>query len=227
MDSLKVSEIFSSVQGEGPSVGRPCTFLRLAGCNLHCEWCDTRYTWDWQRYNYSENVTVMSLRSVVAQLESSERVVVTGGEPLIQASALEALLEQLSPQTQVEVETNGTFAPTPGLWKRVTQWNVSPKLAHAGDPESARINWRVLRSFANNKQAWLKLVVRDRSDAEEGKKLATELAWPKLRVQLMPEARTRQTLRERSRALVPVCSSLGYRLSPRLHLELWDGARGV
>ena len=43
---LEVSEIFESVQGEGASVGQPCLFVRLAGCNLKCAWCDTRYAWD-------------------------------------------------------------------------------------------------------------------------------------------------------------------------------------
>ena len=47
---LKVSEIFASIQGEGPSAGAAAVFLRLAGCNLRCHWCDTKYTWDWQNY---------------------------------------------------------------------------------------------------------------------------------------------------------------------------------
>ena len=47
---LKLSEIFESIQGEGPTAGEPCVFLRLAMCNLHCRWCDTKYTWDWKKY---------------------------------------------------------------------------------------------------------------------------------------------------------------------------------
>lgn len=169
----------------------------------------------------------MSQQLVAKELAAATRVVVTGGEPLLQARALEALLALLPQETYIEVETNGTLEPTAGLWQRVSQWNVSPKLAHAGDPESARIRWEVLEAFAVRSNAWLKLVVRDEADATEGDQLARALSWPKGRVQLMAEASNRHTLRERSRALVPVCSALGYRLSPRLHLELWDGARGV
>ena len=45
-------EIFESIQGEGVNLGNPCIFLRLAGCNLKCAWCDTKYTWDWDKYKF-------------------------------------------------------------------------------------------------------------------------------------------------------------------------------
>src|SRR4051794_41183262 len=53
---LKISEIFESLQGEGVSIGAPCIFVRLAQCNLHCTWCDTKYTWDFERYRYEDEV---------------------------------------------------------------------------------------------------------------------------------------------------------------------------
>ena len=60
--SLAVSEIFGpTLQGEGPSSGRRAMFLRLAGCNLSCSWCDTAYTWDWSRYDKKAEVTMMQV----------------------------------------------------------------------------------------------------------------------------------------------------------------------
>ena len=61
---LKLSEVFESIQGEGPSAGLPCVFVRLATCNLHCSYCDTKYTWDWQNYDYEREVRVVPLAVV-------------------------------------------------------------------------------------------------------------------------------------------------------------------
>lgn len=122
-------EIFHSIQGEGVSQGTPCVFLRLAGCNLACSWCDTAYSW---------NGTVPGMR--LAPEKAAElvlhypcrRLVLTGGEPLIQQKALPVLL-RLLPDHAVEMETNGTIMPDTELLKRVTQFNVSPKLPHSGN----------------------------------------------------------------------------------------------
>src|SRR5450432_3522794 len=96
---LKVSEIFESLQGEGASVGAPCVFVRLAQCNLHCAWCDTKYTWDFVRYRYEDEVREQSVAEV-AQLvndTTSRRLVLTGGEPLLQQRALKELFARVAP----------------------------------------------------------------------------------------------------------------------------------
>ena len=53
---MKINEIFSSIQGEGKHAGKPAIFLRTALCNLKCVWCDTKYTWDWDHYDYATEV---------------------------------------------------------------------------------------------------------------------------------------------------------------------------
>ena len=56
MSTMQVNEIFKSIQGEGPNFGKPAIFLRTAQCNLKCTWCDTKYTWDWENYDFQKEV---------------------------------------------------------------------------------------------------------------------------------------------------------------------------
>jgi 7-carboxy-7-deazaguanine synthase len=97
-----VSEIFRSLQGEGKSQGRPCTFIRLTGCNLRCAWCDTSYA--------REGGEEMSITEVLDRvwLQNGKQICITGGEPLLQQEAVLELLKKFSLHGYtVEIETNG------------------------------------------------------------------------------------------------------------------------
>jgi 7-carboxy-7-deazaguanine synthase len=227
--ALLVSEIFESVQGEGPSAGEPASFLRLARCNLHCRYCDTRYTWDFERYRFEDEVHEQAVATVVARLaeHTAERLVVTGGEPLLQQRALVTLLDALPATLFVEVETNGTMAPDAALAERVDQWNVSPKLSNGGDPEALRIRPAALAALLATERAYLKLVVGTPADLVEAEALVAGTGWPKDRVLLMAEAANRAELAERGGFVREAALTRGLRYSPRLHVERWDGARGV
>jgi len=99
-----VSEIFRSLQGEGRNQGRPCTFIRLTGCNLRCAWCDTPYT--------RQGGEKMSVAEVLDQvwLLNGTHICITGGEPLLWAEEVLELLKKFSLHGYiVEVETNGTL----------------------------------------------------------------------------------------------------------------------
>jgi hypothetical protein len=143
---LVVAEVFGpTFQGEGPSLGRRAGFVRLGRCNLDCSWCDTPFTWDWDRYDPAVELRRMPVTEVVARLEAMEPeiVVVTGGEPLLQQRRLVPLAEACVERGwEVEVETNGTLAPGPGLTALVARWNVSPKLANSSVAEDRRISCR-------------------------------------------------------------------------------------
>jgi 7-carboxy-7-deazaguanine synthase len=228
-DWLRISEIFESVQGEGASAGTPSIFVRLAVCNLRCTWCDTRYTWDFAAYDYDVEVKRLPVSDVVARVVASDgtHLVVTGGEPLLQQPALEQLLQALPSTRYVEVETNGTIAPSPSLAARVDQWNVSPKLGNSGEPRERRIVAAPLTAFRVTGRAWLKLVVEAEADAAEVRALVDELAWPRERVLFMPQASTRDALAERTPLVLRLARDHGVATSPRLHIERWGGQRGV
>lgn len=116
---MLVSEIFSSIQGEGNYLGVPSTFIRFVGCNLKCSFCDTKKTWEGKPVGIN-----MSIADIVEQANKLDNplIVITGGEPCLQKD-LQELIDQLRLRDfTVAIETNGTM-PTP-----ITDWvTCSPK----------------------------------------------------------------------------------------------------
>lgn len=224
---LRVSEIFRSLQGEGPSAGLPATFLRLTGCNLRCRYCDTPYTWDATRFDLAEQSRWLAVPVVFEQLIQAgpSRLVITGGEPLLQQEALAELLTLLPSDLAVEIETNATRRALPLLLRRINQWNLSPKLASAGvmRPQDDRLQ---ITEFRNTGVAYLKLVIADAGDLQEADLLVSELDWPKAQVVLMPEGHTQSRLMELSPFVAEAALARGYRFSTRLHVLLWGDKRG-
>ncbi|MDP3675870.1 MAG: 7-carboxy-7-deazaguanine synthase QueE [Novosphingobium sp.] len=224
-------EIFASLQGEGPSAGRPSVFVRLSRCNLACTWCDTAYTWRFAgpgAFERKANQVTLSEDDTAARILAlnGNRLVVTGGEPLLQASALARMLALL-PDMHVEIETNGTVAPPPALDALVHQYNVSPKLAHSGNPANLALIPERLAAFAADARAFFKFVVATPADVEEVLALAKAYAIPQERLFVMPEGTDSATLRTRARWLAPLALDNGLRFSDRLHIHLYGDTRGT
>ena len=107
---MRVAEVFSSLQGEGRNQGRPTVFLRLAGCNLACAWCDTAYA----REGGDGDRRRRGPRRVRETAGPCRRLCVTGGEPLVQQEALVPVVAALASEGYaIEIETNGTIDFTP------------------------------------------------------------------------------------------------------------------
>ena len=154
------------------------------------------------------------------------RLVVTGGEPLLQGAALARMLELL-PAMHVEVETNGTVAPLAALDRQVHQYNVSPKLAHSGNPAELALVPERLVAWAADERAFFKFVVASPADADEVLALCEAYAIPAERVFLMPEGTDSPTLRTREAWLSELCLQHGFRMSDRLHIHLYGDTRGT
>ena len=229
---LAISEIFGpTIQGEGPSVGRRAVFLRLAGCNLHCTWCDTPYTWDWTRYDPKAEIKRMAVGEVQialsSQMKAGDILVVTGGEPLLQAKNLERLIALYRNDCSIEIETNGTV-PLPLGWTHYSNlsFNVSPKLKHGGDPEHLRLKIPALESYAGANCARFKFVVERDSDIDEIKALMEQVDIDPKAIWLMPQGRTVEEIDGRLQMIVPVALREGWNISDRLHLRIWGNQRG-
>lgn len=225
---LTVSEIFGpTFQGEGPSAGRRCGFLRLGACNLDCSWCDTPYTWDWARYRPDDQLRRMSPADVVQALSPMgvDMLVITGGEPLLQQRALLPVLRALRDRGwRLEVETNGTVPPRSDVVSLVDQFNVSPKLANSLVPEDRRLRPDVLATFTATGRAVFKFVVVSTEDLDEVDRIVTTHGLSP--VWVMPEGTDASRILEVLRRLAEPSLARGYHLSPRLHILLWGNVRG-
>ena len=105
MIKIKVSEIFTSFQGEGPYVGTPATFLRLYGCNLDCEWCDT----DISTYEMLSVDDVAEILMTQMEFNNINLLVITGGEPTLQMEEIKRLIKELPDDIKIQLETNGSI----------------------------------------------------------------------------------------------------------------------
>lgn len=231
-------EIFASLQGEGLSIGRPSVFVRLSRCNLACHWCDTAYTWrflgdnrphrDGRSFDRAENQLALDEADVAGRIAAlaGNRLVITGGEPLLQGAALARMIALLPPQ-HIEIETNGTVAPHPALDPLVQQYNVSPKLAHSGNPADLALPPDRLAAWAADPRAVFKFVIAGPDDLAEVRNLADRHALPAERVFIMPEGTTSAAINARLRWLAPLVLEQGWRLTDRLHIHLYGDTRGT
>ncbi len=240
-------EIFHTIQGEGVSVGLPAVFVRASGCNLHCVWCDTDHTWNFEGTPWphekdavagyakhrKQDVILEMAAAEVAQLVLNypcRRTVITGGEPLLQEPAFLEMITEIrlrQPDHQFEVETNGTRVPSPAFHAAVDQFNVSPKLANAGMPESLRLKSAGMEFFAASPKAWFKFVVAEPDDLAEIRKIREIRQIQHSRILLMPEGRTADELDRSAGWLADLCRDEGFRFCDRLHIRLWGDRRGV
>jgi 7-carboxy-7-deazaguanine synthase len=231
-------EIFASLQGEGPSMGKPCAFVRLSRCNLACQWCDTAYTWRFEgderphrsgiHYDRAQNQVTLDDEEVAERIDmlGKERLVVTGGEPLLQAAALARMLTLL-PGIEIEIETNGTVAPPPVLDALIHQYNVSPKLSHSGNPAELALIPERIEEWAGHPRAWFKFVVASPADLAEVLDLKDRYVIPAERIYVMAEGTDAATLKQREAWLAVACITHNLTLSKRLHIELFGDSRGT
>lgn len=245
-DKLLVNEIFGpTVQGEGAASGRHCLFVRMTNCNLRCTWCDTPYTWAFDNntaskletpiiHDKAENTTECSTEDVLKKLSvlwDIERrptmIVISGGEPMMQAKALEPLAKALNSYgNMIHVETAGTLLPTHELDSNVAQYNVSPKLEHSGNRLQIRRKPEVLKYFGSNPRAWFKFVLRTPADFQEVDELVALSGVDPHRVMIMPEGITAEQNMKIAKTLVDEAVARGYGLSYRTHILLWKDVRG-
>ena len=225
---MYIAETFTSLQGEGMLVGVPSFFIRTSGCNLRCRWCDTPYT-SWLPEGERRTVDELVAEAVGSGVR---HVVVTGGEPLLQRELGELTRRLRAASLHVTVETAGTRDPD----FECDLLSLSPKTVNSDPQGKWRGRHRRLRSdtgplgrlLGRFPEHQLKFVVTDADDLPEITALVAGIGgiepW---RVLLMAEGRSAAEVAEKAPMVAALCSEPGFRYTPRLHLDLFGGGRGV
>lgn len=150
--TLRITEIFHSIQGESTYAGQPCVFVRLTGCPLRCSWCDTAYAF--------HGGTDMNLDAVLEQVTSygCPLVEVTGGEPLSQPTAFELITRLCEEGFEVLIETSGAIDIAPVD----SRAQIIMDIKCPGSEMEDRMRWDNLEHITEKDQ--VKFVISDRRD---------------------------------------------------------------
>lgn len=225
---MYISETFTSIQGEGLLAGVPSHFIRTSGCNLRCRWCDTPYT-SWEPEGERRQVAELVDEAVATGVK---HVVVTGGEPLLQREIGKLTGELSVAGLHITVETAGTVDPP----FHCDLLSLSPKTANSDPSDRHRDRHRAMRQdvaptirlLNRFSEHQLKYVVEGAEDLPEILEMLARFGDVEpARVLLMAQGRTPEEVRDRAPAVAALCLVHGFRYTPRLHLDLFGGGRGV
>lgn len=240
MKNLSVSEVFYSIQGEGPTTGIPSVFVRLGGCNLMCGGMGTQHdgklhdaTWRcdtievWMKSNSKLPEEVIDEQCLRA-LRNGAHLIITGGEPLMQQEAIKDFIDYLDNKITnlyIEIETNGTIMPSTYLTKRINQWNCSPKLSNSGNSKFMYFNENVIMKL-NNYNTAFKFVLTNMEDWKE----VVDTYIPYInrnKIWLMPSGENQELLNESKQVVVEIAKNNFIKFTNRLHIEIWNKKTGV
>jgi organic radical activating enzyme len=236
---MKVAEVYRSIQGEGPSAGRPATFVRLQGCSVGCHFCDTKFTW---RPGGGFESTPQEVIDSVLRFNPVRLIVLTGGEPAEQPEETERFTKLLRDSDafndiRIEVETALPAALTvhPDVYL-----NVSPKrhLWQRDDDVDVGLDvtyFARIRELHRRDRTVLKFPVgaigedglrspRDWS-ALEAVSFARGVGFDPERVWLMPMGTSVDEMMKLGPDLAEFCANEGVNFAWRIHIALWGDAR--
>jgi 7-carboxy-7-deazaguanine synthase len=209
---LKITEIFRSLQGEGDAVGFPTVFIRLTGCPLRCQYCDTSYAFSGGAW-----MTLDAILEQVGALQAAH-VCVTGGEPLAQPNCLPLLTRLCDAGYRVSLETSGALPVA----------EVDPRVARVVDVKTPA-SGEVARNLLDQLQILrghdqIKFVICDRNDYEWSRALLRERALPGNATVLFSPSHEQLPARDLAEWILE--DRLPVRMQVQLHKILWGNAQG-
>ena len=239
---MKVNQIFGpTIQGEGKSLGSRVMFLRLSGCNLACTWCDTPETWNWEgtpfkhprKFNPNNEIREMSYVEIAVELQrlgpDVKKLVISGGEPILQQDKLIVLLALLKFNGYwVEIETNGTIEPKDEFLELIDQINCSPKTKNSGEDNTLEMRERpkALKKFIVSEKTNFKFVINGDGDLPEIEDFISRYDINRSRVYLMPQAQTRKEYFAIDIKVQEIANDAKLNFTSRLQMYYWGNKRG-
>lgn len=185
------------------NIGKPAVFVRLAGCNLKCKWCDTAYA------RKGRNVEIGKIIAAIKKYPQCKHLVITGGEPMLQQEAIKALRREFA-DYYIEVETNGSQSVR--CFDEVDLFTVSYKTSNSGN--------QPYKLKTKNKKCVYKFVVNNKRDFSEIEAVIKKYKLPADRVFLMPQGITRAAMLKNQDFIIEYCKKKGFNFSTRLHVLL-------
>ena len=225
---MKINEIFYSIQGEGKSIGKTAVFVRLSGCSLSCNFCDSKY-----HTKIDQSLTTQNILNTLSE-KNCKRIVFTGGEPLLQQKAIYDFIREnksIFLSTSIEIETNGTIEFSKEFTQIINDhcfkfhFNVSPKLSSSGNPKT-KTYYKQFKDIKGNNASIFKFVYVKNYFYEILDYVSTKLI-PKKMVYIMPEGATKKEQENLMEEVVAFCKIYDFTFSPRLHVLIWDNQRGI
>jgi 7-carboxy-7-deazaguanine synthase len=209
---MKVNEIFYSIQGEGILVGQPSIFLRFAGCNLRCSFCDTTYA-------YTQG-TEMNIQEILDEIKkfTCPYICLTGGEPLLQKDTTKLIESLLQKDYEICLETNGSISIKKLMGKKSLIISLDIKCPSSGSHK--QMNMKNISYLSKRDQ--LKFIIKNKEDYDYAKKILNKYNSP-CTVFFQPVWGTNP----KKLASWVLNDGLPVRLTLQLHKIIWGTKRGV
>lgn len=214
---MEVSEIFYSIEGEGIGIGRPEVFIRLAGCNLRCKWCDTKYTWS--------DGKEISIDEIIAEISRypCKNISITGGEPLLQREELFELVKRLKEMNYwIQLNTNGTIFDQK-IFELVDLITMDYKCPSSGMKSDLNVLKKTRELFPSKSQ--FKFVISDEEDYRYAKDVVTSLLKDVPNLIFQPEWTSRKFAKKLAESVMK--DQLAVRIILQQQKMIWGTRKGI
>lgn len=221
----------NTLQGEGPYAGNPTRFFRTVGCNIKCNFCDSKYSWD-KTVNYN-SYDIDELVKMISDLDTMpDDVDITGAEPLLHQHTPTFkyfISECINKFKRTIIETNGSITPNHFLLKLSDKFNyiepkqlifsISPKLSNSRCEKNIRYNETALKQFNSYRSSYFKFVVTNQKDIDE---ILVDYVDKNLinrqKIYLMPEGTKPEEINSKFEMVMNACIKYNFKYCNRLHV---------